>query len=179
MSYEIVKIFSTNGTTIILQVLFTIQIFIGILILISTELLNNSINKYIQEIQIKDFMIEFYGIHLIIFYLCGIVIVEKIKKKNCYTNQLSILLKLWNCVIVLLSIDGIVTSWITYKSIYFKENLIENFLLKGIEEYYSDLKWKLIWDRLQLSEKCCGVNNFKDWNIMTWKEVILEDMKEE
>lgn len=178
MSFEIEKIFSTNGTTIILQVLFTLQIFIGILIIISTELLNNSINKYIQEIQIKDFLIEFYGIHLIIFYLCGIGIVQKINK-NCYTNQLSILLKLWNCVIVLLSIDGIVTSWISYKSIYFKENLIEKFLYKGIEEYYSDVKWKLIWDRLQLSEGCCGVFNFKDWNIMTWKEVILGDMKEE
>lgn len=178
MSYEIENIFSSNGTTIILRVLFTIQILIGIIILINTELLNISINKYFQETQIKDYLIELYGIHLIIFYLCGLGIVSKLKK-NCYTNHLSILLKLWNIVIVLLSIDGIVTSWISYKSIYIKENLIEKYLYKGIEEYYSDLKWKLIWDRLQLTEGCCGVLSFKDWNIMTWKEVILGDMKEE
>lgn len=178
MSYEIENIFSSNATAIILRVLFTIQIIIGILILINTELSNISINKYFHEAQINDYMIEIYGVHLIIFYLCGLGIVSKLTK-NCYSNHLSILLKLWNIVIVLLSIDGIVTSWISYKSIYLTENLIEKFLFKGIEEYYSDLKWKLIWDRLQLTEGCCGVINFKDWNIMTWKEVIVGDMEEE
>lgn len=50
----------------------------------------------------------------------------------------------------------------------------EGVLMKGIEMYNIDIYWNIFWNQIQFSNSCCGVNFYKDWRNIKWRNLYQE-----
>jgi len=45
-------------------------------------------------------------------------------------------------------------------------------LHEAMFHYKTDMSWKVKVDQLQLSYRCCGVRDYKDWFLISWLKAI-------
>lgn len=157
----------------------TVQILIGFAILGLCEYVKNLFSIFLQDIQQNDldirlFLIEMFAIHLILFYACGYPLATR-TIHDSYTRHLELLLKFWSAIILMISIEGALTTWMFIASFQFMEVTVKSSLYTGIDYYHQDTTWRQLWDTLQFEQQCCGVIDYKDWEAMTWKEYQLND----
>ncbi len=81
---------------------------------------------------------------------------------------MSSLLKLWQFFIFTASLNGIFGGYMINGSRKFLKQTIESTLFRGIDLYYTDPEYRLIWDGLQYNEQCFGVASYKDWQSLSW-----------
>lgn len=154
-----------------LYVSVTIQILIGLMIIITSEYFKNLLGQYVPEIEqneinIKLFLFELFGINVFLSYIGGLPLIRRLT--DSYTNHFSSLLKLWQFFIFTASLNGIFGGYMINGSRKFLKKTVEATLFRGIEVYYSDPEWRLIWDGFQYNEQCCGVIDFRDWQSLSW-----------
>ena len=169
----------TKYILFILILFILIQILIGIFIFGYGEYARNLIGKYVTEIEKNEFdikllIMELYGLHIIINYICGIPLARKCAN-DTYTKHLRFLLRLWNVFIFIVSIDGFLIAYMFNRSEIYILHSMKLALFKGIENYHSNPDWRLIWDDLQYHEQCCGVFNYTDWQIKQWMQYEIDD----
>lgn len=154
-----------------LYVLVTIQISIGVMVIITSEYFKNLLGRYVPEIEqneidVKLFLFELFGCNVFLSYIGGLPLLRRLS--DSYTNHLSSLLKLWQFFIFTASLNGICGGFMINGSRKFLKQTIETTLFRGIDVYYTDPEWRLIWDGFQYHEQCCGVVGFKDWQSLSW-----------
>lgn len=154
-----------------LYVLVTIQISIGVMVIITSEYFKNLLGRYVPEIEqneidVKLFLFELFGCNVFLSYIGGLPLLRRLS--DSYTNHLSSLLKLWQFFIFTASLNGIFGGYMINGSRKFLKQTIETTLFRGIDVYYTDPEWRLIWDGFQYHEQCCGVVGFKDWQSLSW-----------
>ncbi|XP_037042224.1 uncharacterized protein LOC119078670 [Bradysia coprophila] len=154
-----------------LYVFVTIQILIGLMAIVASEQFKNLLGRYVPEIEqneinIKLFLFELFGCNVFLSYMGGLPLLRRLS--DAYTSHLSSLLKLWQFFIFTASLNGIFGSYMINGSRKFLKQTIESTLFRGIDFYYTDPEWRLIWDSFQFNEQCCGVASFKDWESLAW-----------
>lgn len=159
----------------LLHILISLQIVFGTLILIICESIKYSLLNYIpatqqNQLNIILFIVEMFGLHLIVFHICGIPLAIKCARES-YTEHLSLLIKFWNAIVLVTCIEGIISSIVCGKSMHYVRESIESSLYTGIDVYHTDTSWRLLWDYLQINQQCCGIRSYKDWKTVTWTEV--------
>ncbi|KAJ6646939.1 hypothetical protein Bhyg_02155, partial [Pseudolycoriella hygida] len=130
-----------------------------------------------NEINIKLFLFELFGFNVFLSYIGGLPLLRRLT--DSYSNHLSSLLKLWEFFIFTASLNGIFGGYMINGSRKFLKQSIEATLFRGIEDYYIDPQWRLIWDGFQYNEQCCGVANFKDWQSLSWRTNLDENRSNE
>lgn len=148
-----------------------IQILIGLMVIITSEYYKNLLGRYVPEIEqneisIKLFLFELFGCNVFLSYIGGMPLLRRLS--DSYTNHLSSLLKLWQFFIFTASLNGIFGGYMISESRKFLKKTVETTLFSGIEVYYTDPEWRLIWDGFQYNEQCCGVVDFRDWQSLSW-----------
>lgn len=166
-----------------LHILISLQIFFGAIILIICESIKYSLLNYLHAIQQNQltiilFIVEMFGLHLIIFHICGIPLAKKCARES-FTEHLSLLIKFWNAVVLVTSIEGIISSVVCSKSMHYVHESIESSLYMGLDAYLSDTSWRLLWDYLQINLQCCGIRSYKDWIAVSWTECESSNQKKE
>lgn len=159
-----------------LQFFVIIQMFIGVTVIITSEYFKNLLGRYLPEIEqneinMKLLLFELFGFNVFLSYVGGVPLIRRLTDK--YTDHLSILLKLWHFFIFTASLNGLIGGYMINGSRKFLKKTVEMTLFRGIDAYYSDPEWRLIWDAFQYNEQCCGVIDFKDWQSLSW--MINED----
>ncbi|CAD7079415.1 unnamed protein product [Hermetia illucens] len=162
-----------------LNIFIALEIVLGITAIALNEYFKHTISKHVghsegSEIRTLLFFMEVYGLHLIVFYGCGFLIVTKFRREP-YTAHLLTLLKIWHIFIFVLSVDGFLTTWVLFNSVQPLMCAVELSLRRGIEVYYSNPEWRIIWDDMQYHQQCCGVESYKDWQTTSWIEYEYED----
>lgn len=132
--------------------LVTIQILIGLMIIITSEYFKNLLGRYVPEIEqneinIKLFLFELFGCNVFLSYIGGMPLLRRLS--DSYTNHLSSLLKLWQFFIFTASLNGIFGGYMINGSRKFLKQTIETTLFRGIEVncydgFSTDWTWKLI-----------------------------------
>ncbi|KAH8410452.1 hypothetical protein KR215_007191 [Drosophila sulfurigaster] len=144
----------------------------GLLIIIVTAIYQWILADYLDDIENNLlfsylFNIYIFGAQLVVSFLCSISLWNRLWKRRCTPNvRLMISVWLFYCCIIISS--GFGTLWNVYYNIDVLENAAETSLFRGIDEYYSNPEWKLLWDGLQLRRQCCGVHNYRDWMKAEW-----------
>lgn len=166
--YEII---SKNCISSCLYLFVTIQILIGLMVIIASEYFKNLLGRYVPEVEqneinIKLFLFELFGFNVFLSYIGGVPLLRRLQ--DSFTNHLSSLLKLWQFFIFTASLNGIFGGYMINGSRKFLKQTIETALFTGIDVYYTDPEWRLIWDGFQYNEQCCGVHDFKDWQSLSW-----------
>lgn len=154
-----------------LYVFVTIQIVIGLMVIVTSEYYKNVLGRYVPEIEqneinIKLFLFELFGCNVFLSYVGGMPLLRRLT--DSYTSHLSSLLKLWQFFIFTASLNGICGGYMINGSSKFLKKTVESTLLNGIEVYYTDPEWRLIWDGFQYNEQCCGVVDYRDWQSLAW-----------
>lgn len=152
-----------------LRTLICAQIVIGLIIIILSEYYSHLMGKYLpyadnSAIFFNIIFIQIFGGHIVLNYLCGLPLVHRCSKQM-YSRDLVALLKFWNLFAFSLSVDGIFVFFMWSKSIEYTQASIVDVLFKGMLEYYSNAEWRLRWDGFQYNEQCCGVTNYRDWQL--------------
>lgn len=168
---------------VVVVLLICLQIIIGCWVIIWTEYSKRTLGRYVHdvdrsEIEMKFFIIQLYGLHLVINYICGLPLIRRCAY-DPYTTHLVLLLKLWHLFIFIGSLDGFVIMWICSRAGINLIKSVEISLFKGIELYYSDPAWRLIWDEFQYEEQCCGVTDYRDWQSLAWIEYKSSNRNED
>ncbi|KAH8263338.1 hypothetical protein KR044_007582 [Drosophila immigrans] len=144
----------------------------GLLIIIVTAIYQWILTSYLDDLENQLlfsylFNVYIFGAQLVVSFLCSLSLWNRLWKRRCTPNvRLMISVWLFYCCVIIASGFGILLN--LYYSIDVLENAAENSLYRGIDEYYTDPEWKLLWDGLQLRRQCCGVQNYKDWMKADW-----------
>lgn len=103
------------------------------------------------------------AVYLIIVGIVG-VIITSLAIAATYQENLFVL-KLYNIVLVFLTIMGLVTG-VTFLIFSGKitSTITEKLQSKYITLYYEDQFYKNVFDSLQGKYSCCGITDYKDWN---------------
>lgn len=159
-------------TRYIYNILFIIEVILGAAIIFVTVLYQNILNAFMVSLEQKILMAKFFntyvlGFQLIACYLCSLSMWRRLWCRR-YTATLEILLGIWLFFCFLIIVSGIATTWSVLYSADSLVNTAELMLFQGIDLYYENPEWKLLWDQLQYNEQCCGVKSYKDWMSAKW-----------
>lgn len=151
----------------VIVLLSLIQIIIALGMLFAEEylkylLIHHILNADQSQTYIIILLTQAFTLQLMILYYSSISVASKCNQ-DLYTTHLAFLLKLWVAVGFGFSFQGLCFALILAKTSVTLPESIEYELLSGLEEYYSNAEWRLIWDNMQYHEKCCGVFNYNDW----------------
>lgn len=155
----------------VLLILIILQVCIGLVVLLTGQYFKLILGRYLpaeeqSEIYLKLWLVQLHGVHIIAAYGCGIPITRHF---NIDTSNLKTLLIVWNVCVLIVSFDGGFMHWMWRETCKNLERTVEQTLYKGLESYYADAEWRLIWDGFQYNEQCCGVGGFRDWQ--SWLNV--------
>lgn len=146
---------------IFLQVSFAIGIIIAeeyIKYLLTQHLLNASQTQTYTILLLAQAL----SIQFVILYCYGLSVAAKCNQ-DVYTPHLASLFKLWIIFGFVSNCEGLFLAVILGQTSKNLPVLLELELNEGLEEYYFNPEWRLIWDNIQFHEKCCGVYDYKDW----------------
>ncbi|XP_055837841.1 uncharacterized protein LOC129906192 [Episyrphus balteatus] len=107
------------------------------------------------------------GLEVAICFSIELILWQCICKSDT-TSEHSRLLILWNIFCILAVGFGSVTMWFQYDNIQSLQKVYAESLFQGIDLYFTDPEWKLLWDRIQFNNECCGVFGVKDWEEAAW-----------
>ncbi|XP_034473763.1 uncharacterized protein LOC117781142 [Drosophila innubila] len=158
--------------SVYIALLLIFEAFTGLLIIIITAIYQWILASYLDDIEFGLlfsylFNVYIFGAQLVVTFLCSISLWNRLWKRRC-TPNVRLMISIWlfySCVIIA---SGFGTLWNLYYNIDVLENSAESALFRGIDEYYSNPEWKLLWDGLQLRKHCCGVHGYKDWMKADW-----------
>lgn len=143
------------------------QIIIAIGMIFAEEYLKYLLVQHILEAaQSQTYMLllltQAFTFQLLVLYCSSMSVATKCNQ-DIFTPHLAFLLKLWVVFGLGCGFQGLFFSFILSKTSVALPQRIEYELLSGLEEYYSNAEWRLIWDNMQYHESCCGVYDYKDW----------------
>lgn len=143
------------------------QIVIAIGMLLGEEYFKYLLIQHILHAdQSQSYMIlllaQSYALQLLVLYYCAIPVASKCNQ-DFYTPHLAQLLKLWIIIGFTCCLQGLFFAFILHRTSNDLSSNLEYNLLSGLEEYYSNPEWRLIWDKMQYHERCCGVFDYSDW----------------
>lgn len=145
--------------------LIILQICIGLVVVVTGQYYKIVLGRYLpaeeqSEIYLKLLLVQLHGVHIIASYGCGIPIARRF---SIDTNNLKTLIHVWIICVLIVSFDGGFMHWMWREACTNLERTVERALYKGLESYYADAEWRLLWDGFQYNEQCCGVGGFRDW----------------
>lgn len=108
-----------------------------------------------------------YGTHIMFHWLIGLKINDKCYHQPHKKSTRSLLF-LWSCAGTNTVLNLIIIASISKKVNKHMTKSFRNSLTLGMEHYLTDTKWKVIIDKIQLAEQCCGVNSYEDWYKISW-----------
>lgn len=144
-----------------------VQIILGIGMFLSEEYLKYILVKHmLQAERTQTYVImllaQIYSIQVIVLYYFGFPIANRCNL-DMYTPHLTFLMKMWLILGFVTVFEGLFLSWVFYRTSKDLSEFLELELFKGVEAYYLDPEWRLIWDNIQYHERCCGVYDYRDW----------------
>lgn len=165
---------------ILLNILFFIQIGIAVSVVLLAEYYKHILGQHLpnvdrDEINTKLYLMELYGVHVFINYVCGLPLIRKCATESWFTSSLVTLLKVWHLFVLSVSVDGFLFGWLIGRSIDFLKKSVEMSMYKGMEVYYSDVQWRILWDDRQYNGQCCGVADYRDWQLLAWFDIVEEN----
>lgn len=150
---------------IVLFIILQIVVALGMLVAdeyIKYLLTQHMLNATKTQTYVILLLSEAFSVQVVILYYCGLPVASKCNR-DIYTSHLGSLLKLWVVLGFGCCFQGACFASTLYKLSNSLQDLMEMDLLRGLEEYYFNAEWRLIWDNMQYHEKCCGVYDFTDW----------------
>lgn len=155
----------------VLLILIVLQICIGLAVLLTGQYYKLVLGRYLpaeeqSEIHLKLCLVQLHAVHIIVSYCCGIPITRRCRAD---TKSLKTLLNVWSICVLIVSFDGGFMHWMWRETSQNLERTVEQALHKGLQSYYADAEWRLLWDGFQYNEQCCGVGGFRDWQ--SWLNV--------
>lgn len=171
---------------IFINLLLTIEICLGLAIIAVTWYHQRLLSAFLTETEAimlssKFFNAYILGFQLVASFLCALSMWANIWPRR-YSENLQLLLSVWLVYCFLIVACGAATIWTLLASAGNLSEEAEIVLLRGIDNYYIKPEWKFLWDKLQYTKECCGVNNYQDWmqaswmseNVKRYRDVIFE-----
>lgn len=155
-----------------IEIVLITQILAG-LILLGTILYFHFILKvFLAKIEhqlLLSLMSIFYilGCEVLICSFIELILWQKIRKCDTMGKPSRCLL-LWNFFCTFIIVFGSVTVWFQQSNLENLECTYETSLYQGIDLYFTDPEWKILWDKTQYYNECCGVIGFQDWSEAAW-----------
>lgn len=164
---------------ILLYILFFIEMAIAMAVIFLAEYYKHILGQHLpnvdrNEINTKLLLIEMYGVHVFVAYIVGLPLIRKCAQ-SAFSHCLVTMLKVWYIFVLVMSLDGFLLGWLIGRSVEFLEKSVEISMYKGMEVYYSDVQWRLLWDGLQYTEQCCGMADYRDWQLLAWFDIVEEN----
>ncbi|KAM7352135.1 tetraspanin 33B [Cochliomyia hominivorax] len=157
---------------IFINFLLIVQICLGIAIIAFAWFHQKLLATFLTEteqtmLSSKFFNAYILGFQLSVSFLCALIMWSNIWTRR-YSENIELLLRVWLIFCFLIVICGGAIIWSLYNSADTLAEGAEIILLKGIDNYYMNPEWKLLWDKLQYTKECCGVHNYMDWMHAEW-----------
>lgn len=155
-----------------INLLLTLQVCLGISLIAVTICYQHFLGTFLTDVESKILTTKFFntyifGFQLIAAYACSASMWHYIWHRR-YSHNIQILLKVWLFFCFLMAICGCATIWSLLTCADSITESAEVILYKGIDIYYMNPEWKLLWDNLQYTKQCCGVNGYQDWMQASW-----------
>lgn len=151
----------------LLVLLNVLQITIGFGMLFLEEYIKHLLTQHMLEAErtqtyIIMLLSQVYCMQVIVLYYFGLPVASKCNT-DVYTHHLTFFMKIWLALGFVCAIEGILIALTLYRTSRDLSEFLELELFKGVEAYYLDPEWRLIWDTVQYHENCCGVFDYRDW----------------
>ena len=166
----------------LLFILISVQIFLGMFVTLAAEYYKYSFGQYIppgdqNDIDFKFTLIQIYGIHSMLGHISAFPLFKKYRKQTNHfvSGVIVVMIKIWNLFVLTVLLDGFIVAWLIKKSCTEIHKSVEQILFRGMESYYSDSMWRLLWDSFQVNEQCCGVSDYRDWQSLAWLDIVGEN----
>lgn len=143
------------------------QIVIGFAMLFFEEYIKHLLTTHMLEAErtqtyIIMLLSQVYCMQIIVLYYFGLPIASKCNN-DMFTHHLTFFMKLWLALGYVAAFEGLLVALTLHRTSKDLSEFLELELFKGVESYYLDPEWRLIWDNVQYHEKCCGVFDYRDW----------------
>lgn len=160
---------------LIVNVLLISEIALGVAIIAVAVAYQNTLSTFMTVAEGKILFPTFFNAYILAFqvivtYLCSLCMWRRVWVRR-YSKSIRLLLSIWSFFCLLIVVGGCATIWSLLGS---SDGLGENvalMLLRGIEVYYANPEWKFLWDQLQYTRECCGVNGYADWMHASWMPI--------
>lgn len=157
---------------IFINLLLILEICLGLALIALTWYYQRLLATFLTETEdkmltSKFFIVYILGFQLMASFFCGMSMWASVWPRR-YSENIQLLLSMWLIFCFLIVSCGCATIWTLWTSIDTMTEGAEIILLKGIDIYYMDPEWKLLWDKMQYTKECCGVFNYQDWMNATW-----------
>ncbi|XP_063697562.1 tetraspanin-15 [Culicoides brevitarsis] len=151
----------------VLVFLNVVQIVVGFAMLFLEEYIKHLLTQHMLEAErtqtyIIMLLSQVYCMQVIVLYYLGLAIAIKCNR-DLYTHHLTFFMKMWLALGFVAAFEGILVAGTLYRTSKNLSEFLELELFKGVEAYYLDPEWRLIWDTVQYHENCCGVFDYRDW----------------
>lgn len=165
---------------LLINLLLTLEVCIGVALIGTSAYFQRELGTFLTEtennmVSAKFFNVYILGFQLIVLYLCSLSMWSSIWPRR-YSENIHLLLNVWLIFCCLIVICGCFTTWSLVVSGDALAEGIEMVLLRGIDIYYVNPEWKLLWDQLQYTKECCGVHGYRDWMRASWMTENLNTM---
>lgn len=157
---------------LILAILLMSEIFLGLAIILMTAACQYLLGSFVIQGQSEALSYKFLNCYLVGFqlfaiYTCSVSMWKSVWLRR-YSTSIKLLLRIWLFFCIIIILCGCATIWSMFSSLDAITENVAIMLLRGIDVYYMNPEWKLLWDQLQYSHKCCGVNEYLDWMHASW-----------
>lgn len=144
-----------------------LQITIGFGMLFLEEYIKHLLTQHMLEAErtqtyIIMLLAQVYCMQVIVLYYFGLPVASKCNT-DIYTHHLTFFMKIWLALGFVCAFEGVLVALTFYQTSNDLSEFLELELFKGVEAYYLDPEWRLIWDNVQYHESCCGVFDYRDW----------------
>lgn len=171
---------SVQDTRRLLQLLFIVQILIGLAIIGLAEFHTSQLLRHLSgnEAAVMRLAlgvmlpVQFFGLHVAVHYACGLPLVWRI---SSYRID-NVVARLWHGLMLIVALDGLLVGWLWYRSAGAIVAQMAATLQQGVRRYYWDKRWRQMLDEYQLMEGCCGGVGFEDWQRVEWRSVADIDV---
>ena len=165
---------------LIINLLLILEVCIGVALIGTSAYFQSVLGTFLTEtennmVSAKFLNVYILGFQLTVLYLCSLSMWSSIWPRR-YSENIHLLLNVWLIFCCLIVICGCFTTWSLVVSGDALAEGIEMVLLRGIDIYYVNPEWKLLWDQLQYTKECCGVHGYRDWMRASWMTENLNTM---
>lgn len=162
----------TPKLRLFINLLLIVEIFIGVTIIGVTWFSQRLLSSFLTETEGKMLTSKFFNVYILGFqmvasFVCGMSMWASVWPRR-FSENIHLLLSTWLIFCFLVVACGCANIWILLTSSDSVSEGAEILLLKGIDNYYLNPEWKLLWDLLQYSRECCGVHGYRDWLQANW-----------
>ncbi|XP_053666068.1 uncharacterized protein LOC128715212 [Anopheles marshallii] len=91
-----------------------------------------------------------------------------------YSRHLNGMSHLWTVLTVCCLATNLFAMVLWFRFVETTHNTLQESLYGGLELYQFDTTWSEFWNELQMHSRCCGVQNYSDWQGMLWETAEKE-----